>query len=115
MVSGERRKRQHSVLSAEGGSDLRESIERESKARSKCFERPLRLRRNEGSQSVIGCFGIRLRIPELPERAGGVYGHGRDGQGDGDPQKQDIRRHVPQENVSGAEIILVSGNSAEEQ
>ena len=38
-------KRQHCVLSAAGGSDPSESTERESKARSKGFERPLRLRR----------------------------------------------------------------------
>ena len=45
MESGERGKRQSSGLSAEGRSDPNELTEREGKARSKRFERPLRLRR----------------------------------------------------------------------
>ena len=42
--SGERTERQPSGLSAEGRSEVSESTERESKARSKGFERPLKLR-----------------------------------------------------------------------
>ena len=55
MESGERGKRQPGGLSAESGSEPNESTERESKTRSKGFERPLRLRRRAAE--------IPLKIP----------------------------------------------------
>ena len=62
MESGERGKRQSSGLSAEGRSDLSELTERESKARSKRFERPLRLRANRRRLPVAGVSSAVMSI-----------------------------------------------------